>query len=159
MLKHGHRGKYRTSPTWISVGRWSPAATTPAPPTTPATGAGITVCPRWRDFESFLADVGERPPGTTLERDDNAGAYEPGNVRWATRHEQDRNRRTNLRITHEDCTQTLADWAAETGLHRSTIALRLRRGWTPAEALTRPLLSRTERGLLGLRAREVIRAD
>lgn len=56
-------------------------------------GRGITVCARWRVFENFAADMGERPPGTTLERNDNDKGYEPGNCRWATMQEQSNNRR------------------------------------------------------------------
>jgi hypothetical protein len=55
-------------------------------------GRGITVCERWRDFKNFKADMGDPPPGLTLDRINNSGNYEPGNCRWATRKEQTANR-------------------------------------------------------------------
>jgi hypothetical protein len=58
---------------------------------------GVSIAPRWRVFENFLADMGERPEGKTLDRFPNrAGNYEPRNCRWATPKEQAANRRPRV---------------------------------------------------------------
>jgi hypothetical protein len=103
-------------------------------------GRGITVCDRWRQFfAAFCEDVGERPLGTTLDRIDNDGPYAPGNVRWASRKEQARNRCTTRLITWQGKTRTLTEWARLAGMASATLHSRLERGLPLGEAMRRPI--------------------
>lgn len=102
-------------------------------------GRGITVCERWLRFDNFLADMGPRPsPSHSIDRINNDGNYEPGNVRWATRSQQILNSRQARLITAFGRTRHLSEWSAETGIKITTIVSRIdRNGYTAEEALTR----------------------
>ena len=115
-------------------------------------GRGITVCERWqgRDgFTNFLADMGQKPtPGHTIERRDNNGNYEPGNVRWATRKEQARNTRRNRLITSGGETKCLHEWAEVSGINPFTILRRLKVGWPVELAISKKARGNGRRRLL-----------
>jgi hypothetical protein len=135
--KHGHTRGHRPSGTWKSwrsmLGRGLGRADRNR-----YADRGIRVCGRWLTFENFLVDMGERPPGTSIERIDNARGYEPGTCRWATATEQARNRRSNLLITVDGETLPLVEWAARSGVGRATIAHRIKVGWPAREAVFAP---------------------
>ena len=102
----------------------------------------ITCCPEWDSFERFLADMGEPPEGMTLERIDNDGDYCKENCRWATRAEQNLNKRNVKRYSHNGRTLTLGQWATESGIQRLTLYHRLKDGCSIEQALTLPLWER-----------------
>lgn len=96
--KHGHCGKdhtFRTSTYEVWHGMTKRCRNSKSKAWRIYGGRGITVCERWRSFENFLADMGERPAGMTLDRRDNDGNYEPANCRWATQAEQCQNKQTS----------------------------------------------------------------
>jgi hypothetical protein len=106
-------------------------------------GRGIKVCDRWlSSFENFLADVGTRPaPDLSIDRwPDKNGNYEPGNVRWATRREQQNNVRNNRIVVYHGVEYSLAEAVrASKGKVTRTIAkYRLARGWSVDDALDTP---------------------
>jgi hypothetical protein len=106
-------------------------------------GRGIAICARWTDFVAFLADMGPRPsPRHSIDRINVDGPYSPDNCRWATPVEQMRNRRNNHWVTVGNESLTVSEWAERTGMDHNTIATRLTRGWEPADAVSRPVLSR-----------------
>ena len=98
-------------------------------------GRGIKVCERWDSFENFLEDVGEIPKGMEIDRINNDGNYELGNVRVATRKINVANRRNTLTVEIDGQTKTLAEWCENNGVNYKTAHERMRRGWTPQEAV------------------------
>lgn len=92
-------------------------------------GRDIKVCARWMDFSAFFLDMGPRPSAKhSIDRIDNSRGYEPGNCRWATSKEQNRNRRDNVRFEHSGHFATLAEHCEKCGVKYSTALARLKKG-------------------------------
>jgi hypothetical protein len=104
-------------------------------------GRGIVVCDRWKtSFKAFYEDMGQRPSSEhQIERIDNNGNYEPGNCRWATRAEQNRNRRNNVWLEFDGERLCLKDMAEKYGMTKAILGSRLRAGWTLRDALLTPV--------------------
>lgn len=102
---------------------------------------GVRVAKAWRGpkgFAAFLAHVGPRPsPKHSLDRwPNNAGNYKPGNVRWATRVEQNQNTSKNVTVTFNGETHCISEWARRTGINKETIRNRINQGWSARDTLT-----------------------
>ena len=103
---------------------------------------GISVCSRWsgkNGFHNFYFDMGSRPKNTSIERKNNYAGYSPGNCCWATRAEQNNNKRSNINLTYNGKTQTAKQWARELSIYPQTLYARLNRGWTTYRALSTPI--------------------
>ena len=101
-------------------------------------GRGIRVCERWDDFTLFLRDMGAKPTGCTLDREDNNKDYTPENCKWSTITEQNNNQRRRkdaVLLTDNGVTQTLPEWARDTGQKPGTLYQRRRLGWTDGEVI------------------------
>lgn len=105
-------------------------------------GRGITVCDRWRKYENFRDDMGERPKGTTLDRIDVNGNYEPGNCRWASHGEQSRNTRRSVFIEVYGERMILQDAAAKYGICPKSLGMRIKKGWSVERAIATPVKKR-----------------
>ncbi len=124
--KHG----MSRTPTWKSWDTMIQRCTNPNAPDYPRWGGkGIKVCNRWLKFENFYADMRVRPNGKSLDRYPNPkGNYEPGNCRWATAEEQQRNRNDNRYVTYKGVTKLLIDWSREFGIPYDLLLRRVNRG-------------------------------
>ena len=109
---------------------------------------GIKVCERWDGrggFANFLADMGERPEGMTLDRIDGKKDYSPDNCRWATMSTQLRNRASLKRYTAFGKSQLIIEWCEEYGAPVQLVHGRIKNGWPLERALTTPKLSAADR--------------
>lgn len=108
-------------------------------------GRGIGIDPRWLSFEEFYKDMGDPPfPKASLERLDNDEGYSKGNVVWATRAQQARNKRNTRLFEFQGEARTLSEWAERTGIGRATLASRVYvYKWPIAKALTLQVRSQT----------------
>jgi hypothetical protein len=101
-------------------------------------GRGITYSKDWESFQGFYDDMGSSwEAGLSIERIDNEGNYCKENCRWATRKDQNNNTRRNKYIAFNNITKTLSQWSEELNIKSSTIRMRLTKGWSVDEALTR----------------------
>lgn len=137
---HGHTNGGKFSPTYHS---WAGMISRCGNPNIQSAKyyaeKGVTVCGRWRSFANFLADMGERPEGTTLDRKDNDGNYEPGNCRWATIVEQNRNSSQVVWVELDGVRKRLVEWCEELGMSINTVRARVKfHGYTYERALTTP---------------------
>lgn len=141
-FKHGHNRKGAASSTyrcWVSMlGR----CRNPKDPRYATYGGrGVVVDLRWYEFCNFLADMGERPEGTTLDRIDNKKGYCPGNCRWATPKEQARNRSSNRYITWKGETLLAVEWAERLGMSYKAFHNRLQ-AWPLEDVFSVPYAKR-----------------
>ncbi len=138
--RHGHKPASGASPEYIVWTLMIARCTNPQSTSFPRYGGrGIRVCGQWLvSFETFIADMGPRPAGLSIERINNDGNYEPANCRWATRTEQANNRRSSRYLELNGERMTMADWSRRTGLGQTLIHSRLKKGWTVERALTEP---------------------
>jgi|HubBroStandDraft_2_1064218.scaffolds.fasta_scaffold00006_9 hypothetical protein len=133
-IRHGHNQVGHRTGTYNSWDTMIQRCTNPRNDNYRNYGArGITVCERWLIFANFLADMGERPEGLTLDRLDNSKGYAPENCKWITRKEQLNNKRTNVVIEYMGKSQTLAQWAVELGVDYMALWHKYRRKgtWPP----------------------------
>lgn len=118
-------------------------------------GRGITVCRRWRDFETFAADVGARPsPRHTLGRKNNNKGYCPSNVQWETPLQQARNTRRNNFITVGGIRRCVSEWAARLGTTPFTLYRRRKLGWSWRRTVLTPIRQTHRRAEIARRVRQ-----
>lgn len=137
-LKTHGLSKHPLFPTWL--GMMSRCYNPQSPAYRDYGNRGIYVCNAWHDVTTFIAEnENKTAPGLSMDRINNDGPYHPENIRWTTRIEQARNRRSNVLLTFHGKTQTAFEWAAEMGINPKTLVARISDGWSAEDALTIPV--------------------
>lgn len=138
--KHGHSGKRRVSPEYHSWASMIQRCTNPRRYSYKHYGGkGVKVCDRWRKFENFLADMGARPPGTSLDRIDVDGDYKPENCRWADNVTQARNSVQVVWVEIDGERRRLVEWCELRRLSINTVRARVKtHGWSYPQAIMTP---------------------
>jgi hypothetical protein len=151
-MTHGHTKNGLVSREYKSWDTMKSRCNNPKDPSYTRYGArGITICERWvHSFENFYEDMGERPLEMSLDRKDNDGDYCKENCRWATRREQQNNRRDTKWIEYHGEIKTINQWAKDLNIGVETLRRRIKNSnWTKEEALTLPLHTRDITNIMG----------
>lgn len=136
-FRHGHRRMGTQDPTYASWDGAVQRCTNPNHPTWEYYGGrGITIDPDWLVFENFLRDMGQRPPGLTLERKDVNAGYSKSNCIWATQSDQMWNTRRNVRVDHLGRTWTLRELSQQYGVPVALLRQRIHNGWPVERAIS-----------------------
>lgn len=138
---HGHTKQDKTTPTYRT---WAAMISRCHCPTATKFstygGAGIFVCERWRlSFADFLADMGDRPPGKTIDRIDNSKGYFLENCRWLTPKQQSRNQNKNIVIEYNGFKKSLPEWCEDFNLPYRKVYYRYKRCGLPFEEVLKRL--------------------
>lgn len=107
-------------------------------------GAGITICDKWKTFQGFLEDMGERPEGTSLDRIDSTLGYCKENCRWADIYTQNRHARRRRMVSYKGRAMPTVEWAKELGVDPGALYNRIQRGWSDSDIISKPFKKRSK---------------
>lgn len=137
-VRHGYAKRDKYYPTYMVWANMKSRCGNPLNPEYKNYGGrGITFCDRWKLFDNFLEDMGDKPANTSIDRIDNDGNYEPHNCRWATLDQQLMNRRNSIYITMGDKKYSLKELAIKHGIAYNTALIRYNKGYPNDKIFTK----------------------
>lgn len=142
LKKHGHSPDGKSSPTYRTWDHVVQRCTNPESDNYKHYGGrGITICDRWLVFENFLADMGDRPEGKSINRIRNNEGYEKNNCHWATQAEQMNNTRSTRIVQYQGKEYTLNQLSTDHGIKPKTLRRRIDHyGMTIEQAISLPVI-------------------